>query len=73
MIVPMSKKQFYTSSEVADELGIARRTVNWLALTHDVGTVFGQQRAFTRADIRTMRRLRRENPRGRPRKEPATA
>lgn len=51
----------HTTAKVAAELGLAPRTVQALAAARRVGTMYGNQRLYTSADVD---KLRERAPRG---------
>lgn len=56
----------YTSSEVADQLGVSINLVRTLSRDRNVGTRLGRDWLYSEADVESLRKRR---PRGRPRKE----
>lgn len=59
----------FTSSEVADQLGVSINLVRTLSRDRNVGTRLGRDWLYSEADVEALRKRR---PRGRPRKEKET-
>lgn len=56
----------YTSSQVADQLGVSTNLVRMLSRERNLGIRLGRDWLYSEADVEAMRKRR---PRGRPRKE----
>ena len=61
----LSRELCYTSSDVADQLGVSINLVRTLSRDRNVGTRLGRDWLYSEADVESMRKRR---PRGRPRK-----
>lgn len=61
----LSRELCYTSSDVADQLGVSINLVRTLSRDRNVGTRLGRDWLYSKADVEALRKRR---PRGRPRK-----
>lgn len=57
----------YTVSEVAEIMGISPSRIRQICIEHDIGTVLGKTRVFTKSELKRLQDVPRTI--GRPRKE----